>query len=119
MLNQNIIQVEGVHRALAQGGRELQILRGVSFTVEAGEWVALTGPSGSGKSTLLGVLAGMDKPDRGKVQVCGAELTAMKENELARFRSEKIGVVFQSFHRDDFVLEFSGLGGFKGFFIAP
>ncbi len=98
MLNQNIIQVEDVHRSLSLGGREIHILRGVSFTVEAGEWVALTGPSGSGKSTLLGVLAGMDRPNRGKVRVCGVEINSLPEGELARFRNEKIGVVFQSFH---------------------
>lgn len=98
MVNQNIIQVEDVHHTLSQGGRELQILRGLTFSVEAGEWVALTGPSGSGKSTLLGILAGMDRPNRGKVRVCGMEITALREGELAHFRNEKIGVVFQSFH---------------------
>jgi putative ABC transport system ATP-binding protein len=98
MRNMNIIQVNDVHRTLTQAGRELQILRGVSFTVEAGEWVALSGPSGSGKSTLLGLLAGMDRPTRGSVLLAGVEISALPERQLARFRNEKIGVVFQSFH---------------------
>ena len=98
MRNTNIIQVEDVHRTLVQGGRELHILRGVTFTVEAGEWVALSGPSGSGKSTLLGLLAGMDRPSRGRVRLAGVEISSLPESQLARFRSEKAGVVFQSFH---------------------
>ena len=98
MHNMNIIQVEDLHRSLVQGERQLQILRGVTFNVEAGEWVALSGPSGSGKSTLLGLLAGMDRPTRGRVRVAGVEISALPEAQLARFRNEKVGVVFQSFH---------------------
>ena len=98
MFHNNIIQVENVRRHLPQGGRELHILNGISFTVEAGFWFALTGPSGSGKSTLLGILAGIDRPSSGKVVVEGIEISALPEARLARFRNEKIGVVFQSFH---------------------
>jgi putative ABC transport system ATP-binding protein len=76
----------------------LPILRGISFAVEVGEWVALTGPSGSGKSTLLGVLAGIDRPTRGRVCIDGVEISAKPEGQLAKLRNEKIGVVFQAFH---------------------
>jgi putative ABC transport system ATP-binding protein len=98
MFYNNIIQVENVHRHLAQGGRQLHVLIGISFTVEAGYWLALSGPSGSGKSTLLGILAGIDRPTSGKVFVERIEISALLEGSLARFRNEKIGVVFQSFH---------------------
>jgi putative ABC transport system ATP-binding protein len=93
-----IIEVENIHRSLPFDGTELRILRNISFVVERGEWVALTGPSGSGKSTLLGVLAGIDRPNQGKVRLNGVEITALPEGRLARIRNEQIGVVFQSFH---------------------
>lgn len=93
-----IVRVENIQRHLPQGGRELYILNGVSFEVEAGSWLALTGPSGSGKSTLLGILAGIDRPSSGKVSIEGTEISALSEARLARLRNEKIGVVFQSFH---------------------
>ncbi len=98
MFHNTIIQVENIQRHLPQGGRELHILNGISFAVEAGCWLALTGPSGSGKSTLLGILAGIDRPSAGKVYIEGIEISALPEGRLARLRNEKIGVVFQSFH---------------------
>jgi putative ABC transport system ATP-binding protein len=93
-----LIQAEGLIRALPIGDRELQILKGISFEVERGEWVALTGPSGSGKSTLLGLLAGIDEATGGRLFLDGVEVTGMREARLARLRNEKIGIVFQSFH---------------------
>jgi putative ABC transport system ATP-binding protein len=98
MSHNSIIQVENIQRHLPQGGRELHILNGISFTVEAGSWLALTGPSGSGKSTLLGILGGIDRPSGGKVYIEGIEISALPEGKLARLRNEKIGVVFQAFH---------------------
>ncbi len=98
MFHNTIIQAEDVQRHLPQGGRELYILNGISFTVEAGSWLALTGPSGSGKSTLLGILAGIDRPSGGKVFIEGTEISALPEGRLARLRNEKIGVVFQAYH---------------------
>ncbi len=92
------IETEDLHRTLALDGRDLHILRGISFAVKAGEWVALTGPSGSGKSTLLGLLAGMDRPTRGRVRLEGMEISSLPEGKLARLRNQKIGVVFQAFH---------------------
>ncbi len=98
MTQSPIIEVEDVHRSLTLERRELPILRGLSFAVAAGEWVALTGPSGSGKSTLLGVLAGIDRPTRGRVCVDGADLSGLAESRLARLRGAKIGLIFQAFH---------------------
>jgi putative ABC transport system ATP-binding protein len=98
MLDKTIIQVDRVLRHLPQGGRELHILNGITFSVGVGEWLALTGPSGSGKSTLLGILAGIDRPSSGQVFIEGVEISALSEARLARIRNEKIGVVFQSFH---------------------
>jgi putative ABC transport system ATP-binding protein len=98
MQPQQTITAQDIHRTILLGGRELHILRGISFTASAGEWVALTGPSGSGKSTLLGILAGIDQPSSGKVSVDGVEISEMSEDHLARIRNEKIGMVFQAFH---------------------
>jgi putative ABC transport system ATP-binding protein len=98
MTHNIIIQVENIQRHLPQGGRELRILNGISFAIEAGYWLALSGPSGSGKSTLLGILAGIDRPSSGKVFIEGTEISSLSEGQLARLRNEKIGVVFQSFH---------------------
>ena len=93
-----ILSARDVQRSIARDRQELHILRGISFTVEEGEWVAITGPSGSGKSTLLGILAGIDRPTSGSVVLDGLALNTLDENRLARIRNEKIGVVFQSFH---------------------
>ncbi len=93
-----MIKAEGLTRTLPIGDRELHILKGLSFNVARGEWVALAGPSGSGKSTLLGLLAGIDAPTSGELWLDGTDVTALRENELARLRNEKIGIVFQSFH---------------------
>jgi putative ABC transport system ATP-binding protein len=98
MPNPSAIEVDSVTRTLKLDRRELRILRGVSFSVAAGEWVALTGPSGSGKSTLLGVLAGIDRPTSGRVCLEGEEISGLPENRLARLRNAKIGIIFQAFH---------------------
>ncbi len=98
MQTKDLIEVTDVHRKLTTGGRDLHILRGISFTVTAGEWVALTGPSGSGKSTLLGILAGIDRPSQGVVSLEGFEISSQAEDRLARIRNEMIGIVFQSFN---------------------
>ena len=76
----------------------LTILHPLDLRIEAGGVVAITGPSGSGKSTLLGLIAGLDAPSTGRILIDGAEITAMSEDALARFRGSHIGFVFQFFH---------------------
>ena len=76
----------------------LRALDGISFHIEAGEWVALMGPSGSGKTTLINILGGLDTLTSGHVLVDGVDLANLGENELVRYRAEKIGFVFQQFH---------------------
>jgi putative ABC transport system ATP-binding protein len=85
-------------RSLPLGGRTIDILRGISFRIEPGEWVALTGPSGSGKSTLLGLLSGLDSPSAGRVLIDGLDISTLPEQSLARVRNERIGIVFQSYN---------------------
>jgi putative ABC transport system ATP-binding protein len=85
-------------RSLPLGQTQVSILNGVSLTVAAGEWVALTGPSGSGKSTLLGLMAGLDTPTSGQIVLDGVDITHMSESQLAAIRNQKVGVVFQSFN---------------------
>jgi putative ABC transport system ATP-binding protein len=76
----------------------LRALNGVSFHLQAGEWVALMGPSGSGKTTLINILGGLDTLTSGHVVVDGVDLAKLSENDLVRYRAEKIGFVFQQFH---------------------
>jgi len=76
----------------------LRALNGISFNIHAGEWVALMGPSGSGKTTLINILGGLDTLTSGHVVVDGVDLASLSENDLVRYRAEKVGFVFQQFH---------------------
>jgi len=76
----------------------VRALADVSFTVDAGEWIAIMGPSGSGKTTLINILGGLEMPTSGRVQVDGTDVGALDERQLTRYRAEKIGFVFQQFH---------------------
>ncbi len=93
-----MIHVRDLAMRLSSGGRPLTILEGITLDIMAGEVCAVTGPSGSGKSTLLGLIAGLDRPSAGSIEVAGVEITRLGEDELARFRSRTLGYVFQSFH---------------------
>ena len=84
--------------SLGAGAARVHILKGISLNIRRGEIVSLVGPSGSGKSTLLMVLAGLERPDSGRVVVAGQDLTSYGEDKLARFRGRNVGIVFQSFH---------------------
>jgi putative ABC transport system ATP-binding protein len=93
-----MLRCESLSQSYVSGGRELPVLNGITFELEAGGFLAIVGPSGSGKSTLLGLLAGLDRPARGNVWLDGQDLSALSEDERARLRGEKVGFVFQSFH---------------------
>ena len=92
-----MIRCERLTQTYASGGRELVVLKDISFELAAGCFLAIIGPSGSGKSTLLGLLAGLDQPRSGRVWLDGDELTHLDEDARARLRGQKVGFVFQSF----------------------
>ncbi len=92
-----IIVVKGLGKSVSLGQESLTILEGIDLQVNSGETVALVGASGSGKSTLLGLLAGLDLPSLGSIEILGKSLGELDEEERARLRAEQIGFVFQSF----------------------
>ncbi|WP_323950611.1 ABC transporter ATP-binding protein [Aeromonas veronii] len=92
-----IIVVKGLGKSVRLGQESLTILEGIDLQVNSGETVALVGASGSGKSTLLGLLAGLDLPSQGDIEILGKSLGELDEEGRARFRAEQIGFVFQSF----------------------
>jgi putative ABC transport system ATP-binding protein len=92
------IELQDVDLSLGRGAARVHILKGVSLAVERGEAIGLVGPSGSGKSTLLMTMAGLERPDSGAVRIDGQDLGPMDEDDLARFRGRRVGIVFQSFH---------------------
>lgn len=94
----DMILLENVTKIVRSGDDDLTILSDVSLDIPEGQFVALTGASGSGKSTLLGLIAGLDAPSSGRINIDGDEITRMNEDDLADIRSRKIGFVFQSFH---------------------
>ena len=93
-----MIRLDDIHLKLASAAGEVNILNGIDLVVEAGETVGLVGPSGSGKSTLMTIVAGLERPTRGVVEVAGAALGGLDEDALARFRRDQVGIVFQAFH---------------------
>ncbi|MSQ55193.1 MAG: ABC transporter ATP-binding protein [Betaproteobacteria bacterium] len=93
-----MISLAGISRAFRVGGEEVHALRDVSLEIAAGEFVSIMGPSGSGKSTLLNVIGLLDRPDTGRYELDGTDVTSLADDELARVRREKLGFVFQFFH---------------------
>ena len=104
----SILKVSGVQKIYTTrfGGNKVEALRSVSFDVEQGEYVAIMGESGSGKTTLLNILAALDKPTSGSVVLDGKDLSKIKESQVAAFRRDNLGFVFQEFNLlDTFTLE--------------
>jgi len=93
-----VIDVEGVWKTYRSGSLEVDALRGVTFTIDPGEYVAIMGPSGSGKSTLMHILGCLDVPTSGRFLLAGDDVSAMSEEELAHVRNKRIGFVFQQFN---------------------
>lgn len=104
----NILEVSGVKKIYTTrfGGNKVEALKNVSFSVEQGEYVAIMGESGSGKTTLLNILAALDKPTAGRIILDGQDLGTVKESNIASFRRDNLGFVFQEFNLlDTFTLE--------------
>lgn len=95
-----LLEAKNIRKVYATrfGGNQLQALTDVSFTVDEGEYVAIMGESGSGKTTLLNILAALDRPTSGTVLLDGKDISAIRENQLAAFRRDQLGFVFQDFN---------------------
>ena len=93
-----VVVARDLTRTYGAGDTAVEALRGVSVTIEAGKLTAVMGPSGSGKSTLMHILAGLDKPTSGTVELAGTEITTLGDNDLTKLRREHIGFVFQFFN---------------------
>ena len=92
-----VVQIQDVVKSFKVGDGEVTILKGLSFDVKDGEFVSIVGPSGNGKSTLLNMITGIDRPTDGNVLVTGRDLNNMSENQLAAWRGENVGIIFQFF----------------------
>ena len=98
MTSSPLLETRGVVKSYQTGKRELTVLRGVNFSAQRGEFVALRGASGAGKSTLLHLLGGLDRPNRGEVIFCGENISQLSNPALAHLRNIKMGFVFQAYH---------------------
>ncbi|MBQ3545104.1 MAG: ABC transporter ATP-binding protein [Lachnospiraceae bacterium] len=96
--NTKIVEFENVTRIYKSGEHELKALNGVNLTLEEGKFVVILGPSGAGKSTLLNMLGGLDSPTSGKITVDGRDISTLTNNELADYRAETVGFVFQFYN---------------------
>jgi putative ABC transport system ATP-binding protein len=92
------VSIDNVRKIYRRGAEEILVLNGLTLDVADGEFVALMGPSGSGKTTLLNLVAGIDKPTSGRVEVGGTQVSALSEAQLARWRSRNVGFIFQFYN---------------------
>jgi len=97
-MDKTLIRLENLTKTYHIGETEVRALRGVSYAIKAGDFVAIMGPSGSGKSTMMNILGCLDKPDSGRYVLDGEEVSKLDRDELATLRNRKIGFVFQSFN---------------------
>jgi len=95
---QPLVDIRNLSKSYVRGGQVVPVLRDVTLDVAAGEFVALMGPSGSGKTTLLNLIAGIDKPNGGSLQVDGVDIGALTESELAAWRAASVGFIFQFYN---------------------
>ena len=92
-----ILKVQHLEKTYSSGSKKLTVLHDISFDIEERETFSIVGPSGSGKTTLLGLCAGLDRADKGKIALCGTELSSLSEDERAVLRNRNVGFVFQDF----------------------
>jgi putative ABC transport system ATP-binding protein len=93
-----LVEIEGLYKSYRRGSQTLPVLQDISLTIAAGEFLALMGPSGSGKTTLLNLIAGLDRPDSGRLLVQGLDLTQLSEAQLAAWRARSVGFIFQFYY---------------------
>jgi len=93
-----LVELKNVYKTYKKGGKEIPVLKGISLTINAGEYVSITGPSGAGKSTLLHIIGLIDRPTSGDVLFLGKETSAISDYLLSRLRGRSIGFIFQSFN---------------------
>lgn len=93
-----IVEVRNLYKSYRRGSEVVPVLEDITFDIAQGEFLALMGPSGSGKSTLLNLIAGIDKPDSGSIEIGGIDITSLSETELARWRSFNVGFIFQFYN---------------------
>ncbi|MCI0414970.1 ABC transporter ATP-binding protein [bacterium] len=93
-----IVEVQNVYKAYRRENIEIPVLEDITISIPEGEFVALMGPSGSGKTTLLNLIAGIDRPTRGSIQVAGDEVSKLSESQLAKWRARHIGMIFQFYN---------------------
>jgi putative ABC transport system ATP-binding protein len=93
-----LVEIEHLVKAYQRGGQTVPVLTDITLAIEAGDFTALMGPSGSGKSTLLNLIAGIDKPDSGRLRVNGLDISTLSESELASWRAANVGFIFQFYN---------------------
>ena len=97
-MSTSFIKAVGLTKVYQKGTQEIVPLRDITFTVQPSEFISLMGPSGSGKTTLLNLLAGIDSPSRGTLEIAGSSLDQMNREKLTKWRSENVGYIFQLYH---------------------
>lgn len=97
-MNSPLIEIQNVSKSYRRENLEIPVLKNISLTVGQGEFIAFMGPSGSGKTTLLNLIAGIDKPTSGQIFVSGSDITELNETELAVWRSQNVGFIFQFYN---------------------
>jgi putative ABC transport system ATP-binding protein len=90
-----LVHCRDVEKSFTKGKQTVEVLTGINLAIEEGDFLALMGPSGSGKTTLLNLIGGLDHPSGGRVEVNGADLNALSSRQLAKWRSENVGFIFQ------------------------
>ena len=93
-----LLQLSGIRRSYRSGEQTVEVLKGISLSIEAGEMVAIMGASGSGKSTLMNILGCLDKPSAGVYRVAGQDVATLSDDALAQLRREHFGFIFQRYH---------------------
>ena len=96
--NEPIVLIDKVSKSYRRGSQVISVLSGIDLTIDEGSFVALMGPSGSGKSTLLNLIAGIDSPDEGRLVIAGTDITQLGESELAQWRTNHVGFIFQFYN---------------------